>query len=265
TNSAIIDALEQGARLAGLPGGALNLVRDPSREAANELMRLNGCLDVLIPRGGAGLIRAVTQNATVPVIETGTGNCHVYVDKACRDLAMAERVVWNAKLRRVSVCNAMETLLIHKDVDPAFVTALLEKLHGEGNVEIRGCERVRELCPWAEEATAEDWDTEYNDYILAVKIVDSLDEAIAHINAHGTRHSESILTDDVSRAQRFLDRVDAAAVYLNAPTSFTDGGEFGFGAEIGISNQKLHARGPMGPEHLTTIKYQILGSGQIRP
>ena len=265
TNSAIMDALEQGARLAGLPEGAVSLVRDPSREAANELMRLNGYLDVLIPRGGAGLIRAVTQNATVPVIETGTGNCHVYIDKACRDLVLAERVVWNAKLRRVSVCNAMETLLIHKDVDPSFVTALLDKLHGEGNVEIRGCERVRELCPWAEEATAEDWDTEYNDYILAVRIVDSLDEAIDHINAHGTRHSESILTDDVSRAQRFLDRVDAAAVYLNAPTSFTDGGEFGFGAEIGISNQKLHARGPMGPEHLTTIKYQIFGSGQVRP
>ena len=159
----------------------------------------------------------------------------------------------------------METLLIHKDVDPVFVTALLDKLHGEGSVEIRGCERVRALCPWAEEATAEYWDTEYNDYILAVRIVDSLDEAIDHINAHGTRHSESILTDDVSRAQRFLDRVDAAAVYLNAPTSFTDGGEFGFGAEIGISNQKLHARGPMGPEHLTTIKYQIFGSGQVRP
>lgn len=265
TNSAIMDALEQGARLAGLPEGAVSLVRDPSREAVNELMRLNGYLDVLIPRGGAGLIRAVTQNATVPVIETGTGNCHVYIDKACRDLAMAERVVWNAKLRRVSVCNAMETLLIHKDVDPSFVTALLGKLHGEGNVEIRGCERVRELCPWAEEATEEDWDNEYNDYILAVRIVDSLDEAIGHINAHGTRHSESILTDDVSRAQRFLDRVDAAAVYLNAPTSFTDGGEFGFGAEIGISNQKLHARGPMGPEHLTTIKYQIFGCGQVRP
>lgn len=265
TNSAIMDALEQGARLAGLPDGAVSLVRDPSREAVNELMCLNESLDVLIPRGGAGLIRAVMQNATVPVIETGTGNCHVYIDKDCRDLAMAQRVVWNAKLRRVSVCNAMETLLIHKDVDAAFVSALLGKLHDEGKVEIRGCGRVRKLCPWAMEATEEDWDTEYNDFKLAVKIVDTLDDAIDHINAHGTRHSESILTDDVGRAQRFLDRVDAAAVYLNAPTSFTDGGEFGFGAEIGISNQKLHARGPMGPEHLTTIKYQIFGNGQIRP
>lgn len=265
TNCAIMDALQSAARKAGLPDGAVSLVRDPSRAAASELMRLNGYLDVLIPRGGAGLIRAVVETASVPVIETGTGNCHVYVDKECRNFPMAEQVVWNAKLRRVSVCNAMETLLVHQAIAQDFLPPLLKKMHEEGNVEIRGCEKVRALCPWALPASQVDWSTEYNDAILAVKIVSSLDEAIDHINTYGTRHSESILTDDVNRAQRFLDRVDAAAVYLNAPTSFTDGGEFGFGAEIGISNQKLHARGPMGPEHLTTIKYQIFGNGQTRP
>lgn len=265
SNCAIMDALQEAAAQAGLPEGAVSLVRDPSREAANELMRLNGYLDVLIPRGGAGLIQAVVNNATVPVIETGTGNCHVYVDKDCRNLQMAWEVAYNAKMRRVSVCNAMETLLVHKDIAPSFLPPMLERFRDQGGVEIRGCEKVRALCPWAVEATEEDWATEYNDRILAVKIVDSLRQAIDHINTYGTRHSESILTDDVTRAQEFLDRVDAAAVYLNAPTSFTDGGEFGFGAEIGISNQKLHARGPMGPEHLTTIKYQIFGSGQTRP
>ena len=265
TNCAIMDALQEAAVNTGLPEGAVSLVRDPSREAATELMRRNGYLDVLIPRGGAGLIGAVVKNATVPVIETGTGNCHVYLDRDCRDLKLAKDVIWNAKLRRVSVCNAMETLLVHKDADADFVAELLKAMHDEGEVEIRGCERILALCPWAKAAVEEDWATEYNDYILAVKVVESLDAAIAHINTYGTRHSEAILTDDVNRAQRFLDRVDASSVYLNAPTSFTDGGEFGFGAEIGISNQKLHARGPMGPEHLTTIKYQIFGQGQIRP
>ncbi len=264
SNCAIMDALEAAAASAGLPDGAVNLVRDPSREAAAELMQLTGYLDVLIPRGGAGLIRAVLNTAKVPVIETGTGNCHVYVDKECHDFSMAKNVVYNAKLRRVSVCNAMETLLVHKDIAEAFLPEMLTLLHEEGHVEIRGDETVRALCPYALEATEEDWATEYDDYILAVKVVSSLEEAIAHINTYGTRHSESILTDDVNRAQKFMDMVDAAAVYLNAPTSFTDGGEFGFGAEIGISNQKLHARGPMGPEHLTTIKYQIFGSGQTR-
>ena len=195
---------------------------------------------MLIPRGGEGLIRAVVENATVPVIETGTGNCHVYVDRACRNLPMAFDVTYNAKLRRVSVCNAMETLLVHREISPDFLPEMLERFRKAG-VEIRGCARTKALCPWVSDATEEDWRTEYDDYILAVRIVDSLDEAIDHINTYGTRHSESILTDDVDRAQRFLDRVDAAAVYLNAPTSFTDGGEFGFGAEIGISNQKLHA------------------------
>ena len=264
SNCAIMDALQEAAAAAGLPEGAVALVRDPSRAAANELMRLNGLVDVLIPRGGEGLIRAVVENATVPVIETGTGNCHVYVDRACRNLPMAFDVTYNAKLRRVSVCNAMETLLVHREISPDFLPEMLERFRKAG-VEIRGCARTKALCPWVSDATEEDWRTEYDDYILAVRIVDSLDEAIDHINTYGTRHSESILTDDVARAQRFLDRVDAAAVYLNAPTSFTDGGEFGFGAEIGISNQKLHARGPMGPEHLTTIKYEIFGSGQIRP
>ena len=264
SNCAIMDALQEAAAAAGLPEGAVALVRDPSRAAANELMRLNGLVDVLIPRGGEGLIRAVVENATVPVIETGTGNCHVYVDRACRNLPMAFDVTYNAKLRRVSVCNAMETLLVHREISPDFLPEMLGRFRKAG-VEIRGCARTKALCPWVSDATEEDWHTEYDDYILAVRIVDSLDEAIDHINTYGTRHSESILTDDVDRAQRFLDRVDAAAVYLNAPTSFTDGGEFGFGAEIGISNQKLHARGPMGPEHLTTIKYEIFGSGQIRP
>jgi len=264
SNCAIMDALQEAAAAAGLPEGAVSLVRDPSRAAANELMRLNGLVDVLIPRGGEGLIRAVVENATVPVIETGTGNCHVYVDRACRNLPMAFDVTYNAKLRRVSVCNAMETLLVHREISPDFLPEMLGRFRKAG-VEIRGCARTKALCPWVSDATEEDWRTEYDDYILAVRIVDSLDEAIDHINTYGTRHSESILTDDVDRAQRFLDRVDAAAVYLNAPTSFTDGGEFGFGAEIGISNQKLHARGPMGPEHLTTIKYEIFGSGQIRP
>ncbi|MGI5884450.1 MAG: glutamate-5-semialdehyde dehydrogenase [Candidatus Spyradocola sp.] len=264
SNCAIMDALEEAARTAGLPEGAVSLVRDPSRAAAGELMRLNGLVDVLIPRGGEGLIRTVVETATVPVIETGTGNCHVYVDRDCRNLSMAFDVTYNAKLRRVSVCNAMETLLVHRAIAPDFLPEMLERFRKAG-VEIRGCARTKALCPWVCDATEEDWRTEYDDYILAVRIVDSLDEAIDHINTYGTRHSESILTDDVARAQRFLDRVDAAAVYLNAPTSFTDGGEFGFGAEIGISNQKLHARGPMGPEHLTTIKYEIFGSGQIRP
>lgn len=264
SNCAIMDALEEAARTAGLPEGAVSLVRDPSRAAAGELMRLNGLVDVLIPRGGEGLIRTVVETATVPVIETGTGNCHVYVDRDCRNLPMAFDVTYNAKLRRVSVCNAMETLLVHRAIAPDFLPEMLERFRKAG-VEIRGCARTKALCPWVCDATEEDWRTEYDDYILAVRIVDSLDEAIDHINTYGTRHSESILTDDVARAQRFLDRVDAAAVYLNAPTSFTDGGEFGFGAEIGISNQKLHARGPMGPEHLTTIKYEIFGSGQIRP
>ena len=264
SNCAIMDALEAGARDAGLPDGAVSLVRDPSRDAATALMRLTGYLDVLIPRGGAGLIRAVLENARVPVIETGTGNCHVYVDEHCHDLDMAYTVCYNAKLRRVSVCNAMETLLVHRAAAPAFLPEMLERFRKAG-VEIRGCARTKALCPWVSDASKADWATEYNDYILAVRIVDSLDEAIDHINTYGTRHSEAILTGDVHSAQRFLDRVDAAAVYVNAPTSFTDGGEFGFGAEIGISNQKLHARGPMGPEHLTTIKYEILGQGQTRP
>ena len=263
SNCAIMDALQEAAAAAGLPEGAVALVRDPSRAAANELMRLNGLVDVLIPRGGEGLIRAVVENATVPVIETGTGNCHVYVDRACRNLPMAFDVTYNAKLRRVSVCNAMETLLVHREISPDFLPEMLERFRKAG-VEIRGCARTKALCPWVSDATEEDWRTEYDDYILAVRIVDSLDEAIDHINTYGTRHSESILTDDVDRAQRFLDRVDAAAVYLNAPTSFTDGGEFGFGAEIGISTQKLHARGPMGLNELVSYKFIIRGDGQIR-
>ena len=216
TNCAIMDALQEAAAKAGLPEGAVSLVRDPSREAATELMRLNGYLDVLIPRGGAGLIQAVLKNATVPVIETGTGNCHVYLDKECHDLNMEKNVIWNAKLRRVSVCTAMETLLVHKETDMTFVASLLKEMHENGQVEIRGCDKVLALCPWAKAAEDEDWATEYNDYILAVKIVESLDAAIAHINTYGTRHSEAILTDDVNRAQSFLDRVDASSVYLNA-------------------------------------------------
>ena len=262
SNLALAAILRGAVSEAGLPADAVQLVDNPSREAATALMRLSAYLDVLIPRGGAGLIRSVVENATVPTLETGVGNCHVYVDEGCSH-GMAERIVINAKCQRPAVCNAMETLLVHRAEAGSFLPRITRAL-AEAGVEIRGCAQTRALVPGVLPATEEDWRTEYLDLVLAVKVVSDLDEALAHIAAYGTKHSEAILTNDYARARRFLDEVDAAAVYVNASTRFTDGYEFGFGAEIGISTQKLHARGPMGLEALTSIKYQICGDGQIR-
>lgn len=261
SNMAIVSVMRQALESCGFDPDAIQLIEDTSRETAKALMCLNEYVDVLIPRGGAGLIRSVVENATVPVIETGTGNCHVYVDAIC-DLDMAADIVYNAKCSRPSVCNAEESLLVHKDVAELFLPYVKERLDMK-NVEIRGCERTAKIIPCTP-ATEKDYYTEYLDYILSVKIVDSLEEAIFHINEHGTRHSECIVTSSYENAREFLARVDAAAVYVNASTRFTDGGEFGLGAEIGISTQKLHARGPMGLKELTTIKYCVYGNGQIR-
>ncbi|MBQ7541848.1 MAG: glutamate-5-semialdehyde dehydrogenase [Clostridia bacterium] len=262
SNAAVADCMREAIAAAGLPRDCIQLVQDTSRESARALMTLNGYVDVLIPRGGAGLIRAAVENATVPVIETGTGNCHVYVDKDA-DLDMAANIVYNAKVSRPSVCNACESLLIHRAVADQAVPLLCGRLR-EANVEIRGDETVCRLVPDAVPATVEDYAKEFLDYIISVKVVDSLDEAVRHIAQNGTGHSECIVTENYAAAQTFLARVDAAAVYVNASTRFTDGGEFGFGAEIGISTQKLHARGPLGLANLTAEKYIILGSGQIR-
>lgn len=262
SNRAIVKVMQNAAYSAGLPEGSINLVEDTTRESATALMRLNEYLDVIIPRGGAGLIRAVMENATVPAIETGTGNCHVYVDAAA-DLTMAKRIVINAKTQRPSVCNAEEKLLVHQSVAAAFLPDMLAELE-KRNVEIVGDSKVCSLYPAAVPATEEDWGTEYLDLKIGVKIVEDLDQAISHINRYNSGHSEAIITNDYNAAQKFLDRVDAAAVYVNASTRFTDGFEFGFGAEIGISTQKIHARGPMGLNALTSTKYQILGTGQIR-
>ncbi len=259
SNIAVVNVLRKAVGSAGLPEDAIQLIDDTSREAATYLMGLNGVIDVLIPRGGAGLIQSVVKNATVPVIETGTGNCHVYIDESA-DLDMGVSIIHNAKVSRPSVCNAAESLLVHASVAQDFLPMMQKKLEG---VELRGCEKTRAIIN-VSAATEEDYDTEYNDYILAVKVVNSLDEAIEHINKHGTKHSEAIVTESYKNAEAFLERIDAAAVYVNASTRFTDGNEFGFGAEIGISTQKLHARGPMGLKELTTIKYIIRGNGQIR-
>lgn len=262
SNKAIVEVLSRAAYEAGIPEGAIQLIENTDRDSVRQLMRLNGLVDVLIPRGGAGLIKAVIEEATVPVIQTGVGNCHVYVDGEC-DQDMAVRIVVNAKTQRPGVCNAAETLLVDKEIAAEFLPKVVKALREKG-VEIRGCEKALEIIPDAVPATAEDWDTEYLDYILAVKVVDGIDEAIRHIGIHGTGHSEAIVTTSYFKAQKFLEEVDAAAVYVNASTRFTDGFEFGFGAEIGISTQKLHARGPMGLKELTTIKYVIYGNGQIR-
>lgn len=242
--------------------GAIQFVDDISREVVQEMMRLNDYLDVLIPRGGAGLIQNVKKHATVPVIETGTGNNHVYIDKDA-NLEMAVKITMNAKTQRPSVCNAIETLLVHKDV-ASEVLPILEKELLAKNVEIRADQKALAYLTQASEATQADWETEFLDYILAIKVVDSLEEAISHINKYNTKHSEAIVTENYSAAQKFLNEVDAAAVYVNASTRFTDGFVFGFGAEIGISTQKLHARGPMGLDALTSIKYIIYGQGQVR-
>ncbi len=262
SNTAIAACMREAVEAAGLPRDSIQLVEDTSRDSANALMKMNDYVDVLIPRGGAGLIRAVVQNATVPVIETGTGNCHVYIDKDA-DLDMAAEIVFNAKVSRPSVCNACESLLVHRDIAARAIPFVCAKLQ-TANVEIRGDETVCALVPGAIAATAEDYAKEFLDYIISVKVVGSLDEAVRHIAHNGTGHSECIVTENYDAAQQFLSRVDAAAVYVNASTRFTDGGEFGFGAEIGISTQKLHARGPLGLNNLTAEKYIILGNGQIR-
>ncbi|MBQ5916037.1 MAG: glutamate-5-semialdehyde dehydrogenase [Lachnospiraceae bacterium] len=262
SNQAIVAVIRDGLRKCGIPEDAIQLLSDTSRETATEFMRLNGYLDVLIPRGGAGLIRSVVQNSTVPVIETGTGNCHIYVDETA-DFDMALDILFNAKTQRIGVCNACESTLIHRSIAKDFLPMMKNRLD-EKQVEIRADEEACAIIPEFVKATEEDWGTEYLDYIMSCKIVDSVDEAIAHINKYNTGHSEAIITSDYDNAQKFLNEVDAAAVYVNASTRFTDGFEFGFGAEIGISTQKLHARGPMGLLALTSTKYIIYGNGQIR-
>ena len=262
SNKAVAAVMRNALADSGLPEDCIILIDNISREAATELMRLNGYVDLLIPRGGAGLIRSVVENATVPVIETGVGNCHVYVD-CDADIDMAASIVANAKASRVSVCNACEGLLVHRDIAEKALVAIGEKL-SEKNVEIRGDETVCKILPYAVAANEDDWATEYLDYKISVKVVENIDEAIAHISEYGTGHSEAIITDSYAAAEKFKAEVDAAAVYVNASTRFTDGGEFGFGAEIGISTQKLHARGPLGIAHMVSSKYIISGNGQIR-
>ena len=261
TNAALANFLRQSLSDQDLPKDSVQLITDTSHETAGDLMHLDDYLDVLIPRGGRGLIQRVVKTATVPVIETGAGNCHIYVDKDAQ-LKMAQAIVVNAKVQRPSVCNAAEKLLIHQDVAAAYLPVLAKSLRAHG-VELRGDERVQAIVDM-QPASAADWDIEYNDLIMAVKVVDSFDDAVKHINAHSTHHSEAIITDNLERGQAFLNRINSACVYINASTRFTDGSQFGFGAEIGISTQKLHARGPMGLEQLTTIKYQIIGNGQVR-
>lgn len=262
SNQLLVQLLQQVLLSAGESPYAIQFVDDTSHETAEQLMRLTEYLDVLIPRGGAKLIQRVKEQATVPIIETGTGNNHVYIDKEAQ-LSMAVKIIVNAKASRPSVCNAAETLLIHSEIAPFFLPAIEKELVEHG-VSLRADARALEYLETAALAEEADWDTEYLDYILAVKVVDSLSEAIAHINRHNTKHSETIVTDSYSASQRFLNEVDAAAVYVNASTHFTDGSVFGFGAEIGISTQKLHARGPMGLNELTSTKYIIYGDGQIR-
>ncbi len=262
SNLAIVETMKRALHDSGIPDGAVQLVEDTSRETTAKMMKLNKYIDVLIPRGGAGLINSVVENSTVPVIRTGTGNCHVYVDGDA-ELEMGEKIIINAKTDRPAVCNAAETLLVDEAIAKEFLPHALKAL-SDLNVEIRGCEETRKIFPSAKVATEEDWNTEYLDYILAVKVVKGIDEAIAHINKYSTSHSETIVTNNYEKSQKFLEEVDSAAVYVNASTRFTDGGEFGLGAEIGISNQKLHARGPVGLKELTTIKYIIYGNGQIR-
>lgn len=262
SNKAIVRWIRKGLRDAGITEDAVQLITASDREVTRQFMRLNQYVDVLIPRGGADLIRAVVENSTIPVIETGTGNCHIYVDESA-DLPMALDIIFNAKTQRIGVCNACESLVVHRKIAPLFLPLLKERMD-EKQVEIRGEREASAIVPSILEASEEDWGREYLDYILSVKLVDNIAEAIGHINRYNTGHSEAIITKDYDNAQQFLDQVDAAAVYVNASTRFTDGFEFGFGAEIGISTQKLHARGPMGLKELTTTKYIIYGNGQIR-
>ena len=262
SNKAVAGILSEAATAAGMPEGAIQFIDTSDRQAVQDLIHLNGLVDVVIPRGGAGLIKMVVMNATVPVIETGAGVCHTYVD-ASADVEMAVKIAYNAKVQRPSVCNAMETLLVHKDAAAKFMPAMLAK-YAEAGVEIRGDEGVQSFDKAVVPVTEEDWATEYGDLRLSVRIVDSIEEAMEHIARFGTGHSECIVTNDYSQAQLFQRTVDAAAVYVNASTRFTDGNEFGFGAEIGISTQKLHARGPMALPELTSTKYLICGNGQVR-
>lgn len=262
SNKAIADIMRNAIEAVGLPADAIQLVSDTSRESSTELMRMKDYLDCLIPRGSKNLIKAVVENSTVPVIETGSGNCHVYVDKDA-DAEMAAEIIFNAKTQRISVCNACESLVIHSDILENALPLIKTRLD-EKAVIIKGDDRARAVCPDIEAADEADFAAEYLDYIISVKTVDSLDEAIEHINKNSTGHSESIITNDNERAMVFMNRVDSSSVYHNASTRFTDGGEFGLGAEIGISTQKLHARGPMGLRELTTTKYLIFGNGQVR-
>ena len=262
SNIMLMKIMQEAAYGAGIPEGTLNILEDTSRETAAQLMKMNGYIDMLIPRGGKGLIKSVVDNATVPVVETAAGNCHVYVD-ADADIEMAVKIVLNAKVQRPSVCNAAETLLVDEKIADTFIPRIFDELKKK-NVEIRADEASRKLYPDVETACEDDYYTEYNDYIIAVKIVKGVNEAISHINKYNTKHSEAIVTNSYEAAQQFLNEVDAAAVYVNASTRFTDGFEFVFGAEIGISTQKMHARGPMGLEALTSIKYIIYGNGQVR-
>ena len=263
SNQAIVVQIREGLKSAGLPEDAVQLIESTDREVTRQFMRLNDYLDVLIPRGSAGLIRSVVENSTVPVIETGTGNCHIFVDESA-NLDMALNIIFNAKTQRIGVCNACESLVVHRAVAEEFLPLLKARLD-EKQVEIRADKEACALVDGFVPAAEEDWGREYLDYILSLKLVDSIDEAIAHINRYNTKHSEAIITSNYANAQRFLNEIDAAAVYVNASTRFTDGFEFGFGAEIGISTQKLHARGPMGLKELTTTKYIIYGNGQVRP
>ena len=262
SNMAVTSVLQAALERAGLPRTAVQLVQDTSRESSREMMGLVGYLDLLIPRGGAGLIRAVVENARVPVIETGVGNCHVYVDESA-DIDMAAEIIFNAKTSRPSVCNAIETILVHEKIAAQALPVIAARLR-EKQVELRGDDRTRAILPEAVPASEADWETEYLDYILAVRVVDSLDEAVAHIARYSSGHSECIVTRDLRAAEAFTARVDSAAVYVNASTRFTDGGEMGLGAEIGISTQKLHARGPMGLNEIVSYKYVIRGDGQVR-
>ena len=263
SNEAIVACIRRALGSLEINPNAISLIEDNSREVTTEFMKMNEYLDVLIPRGGAGLISAVVQNATVPVIETGTGNCHIFVDESA-DLNMAVEIINNAKTQRIGVCNAAESLVIHRKVAKQVLPMIKGKLD-EHNVEIRGDIDAVNICPEFNLADDSDWGTEYLDYKISVKIVDNIDEAIAHINRYNTGHSEAIITENLQNAEKFMDEIDAACVYVNASTRFTDGFEFGFGAEIGISTQKLHARGPMGLLALTSTKYVIYGQGQIRP
>ncbi len=263
SNKAIVKVMREAIEKAGLPADCINLVEDTTRQSSIELMGLTEYLDVLIPRGGAGLIRAVVENAKVPVIETGVGNCHAFVDESA-DIEMASNIVFNAKTSRVSVCNALETLLVHEKIAEKALPAIYDRLK-EKNVEIRGCEKTKAILgDCVKNALEEDYATEFLDYIISVKVVKDLDEAIDHIAKYSSGHSETIITESFKNAESFLNRVDSSAVYVNASTRFTDGGQFGLGAEIGISTQKLHARGPMGLENLVSTKYVIRGEGQIR-